>query len=96
MIEGFGPQKCQVLTILNLEIIKNLKKANNQKNSCYYGNRGLSWVKEVVKVIPDWCLRGLRKICNQKKILLAIDASPMQEWDEQGNFLAFESAKSEA
>jgi len=26
-----------------------------------------------IKVIPDWCLRGLRKICNKKKILLILD-----------------------
>ena len=26
-----------------------------------------------IKVIPDWCLKGLRKLCNQKKILLILD-----------------------
>tara|TARA_B110000003_G_scaffold257650_1_gene276153 strand:- start:200 stop:838 length:639 start_codon:yes stop_codon:yes gene_type:complete len=26
-----------------------------------------------IKVIPDWCLRDLRKICNKRKILLILD-----------------------
>ena len=26
-----------------------------------------------IKVIPDFCLRGLRKLCNKKKILLILD-----------------------
>ena len=26
-----------------------------------------------IKVIPDWCLKDLRKLCNQKNILLIID-----------------------
>ena len=26
-----------------------------------------------IKVIPDWCLKGLRKLCNKKNILLILD-----------------------
>ena len=26
-----------------------------------------------IKVIPEWCLKELRKICNKKKILLILD-----------------------
>ena len=26
-----------------------------------------------IKVIPDWCLKELRKICNKKNILLILD-----------------------
>jgi acetylornithine/N-succinyldiaminopimelate aminotransferase len=26
-----------------------------------------------IKVIPAWCLKELRKICNKKKILLILD-----------------------
>ena len=26
-----------------------------------------------IKVIPDYCLKGLRKLCNKKKILLILD-----------------------
>ena len=26
-----------------------------------------------IKVIPDWCLRDFRKLCNKKKILLILD-----------------------
>ena len=26
-----------------------------------------------IKVIPEFCLKGLRKLCNKKKILLILD-----------------------
>ena len=32
-----------------------------------------------IKVIPDWCLRELRKICNKKNILLIL-LSAMWNW----------------
>ena len=45
-----------------------------------------------IKVIPDWCLKGLRKICNQKKILLILDEVQCGI-GRSGNFFAFESSK---
>ena len=45
-----------------------------------------------IKVIPDWCLKGLRKICNKKKILLILDEVQCGI-GRSGNFFAFEAAK---
>ncbi len=44
-----------------------------------------------VKVIPDWCLRGLRKICNEKKILLILDEVQCGI-GRTGKFFAFDHA----
>tara|TARA_A100001015_G_C14667379_1_gene585460 strand:- start:101 stop:724 length:624 start_codon:yes stop_codon:yes gene_type:complete len=45
-----------------------------------------------IKVIPDWCLRELRKICNKKKILLILDEVQCGV-GRSGKFFAFEHAK---
>merc|ERR1712127_1165881 len=45
-----------------------------------------------IKVIPDWCLKGLRKICNKKKILLILDEVQCGI-GRSGNFFAFESSR---
>ena len=45
-----------------------------------------------IKVIPDWCLRGLRKLCNKKKILLILDEVQCGI-GRSGKFFAFEYAK---
>merc|ERR1712086_733897 len=45
-----------------------------------------------IKVIPDWCLKELRKICNQKRILLILDEVQCGI-GRSGNFFAFESSK---
>jgi acetylornithine/N-succinyldiaminopimelate aminotransferase len=44
-----------------------------------------------VKVISDWCLRDLRKICNQKEILLILDEVQCGI-GRSGKFFAFEHA----
>ena len=45
-----------------------------------------------IKVIPDWCLKYLRKICNQKKILLILDEVQCGI-GRSGDFFAFEQSK---
>ena len=45
-----------------------------------------------IKVIPDWCLRELRKLCNKKKILLILDEVQCGI-GRSGKFFAFEYAK---
>ena len=45
-----------------------------------------------VKVIPDWCLKGLRKLCNKKKILLILDEVQCGI-GRTGEFFAFEKSK---
>ena len=45
-----------------------------------------------IKVIPDYCLKGLRKLCNKKKILLILDEVQCGI-GRSGKFFAFEHAK---
>ena len=45
-----------------------------------------------IKVIPEYCLRGLRKLCNKKKILLILDEVQCGI-GRSGKFFAFEHAK---
>ena len=45
-----------------------------------------------IKVIPDWCLKGLRKLCNKKKILLILDEVQCGI-GRTGDFFAFEKSK---
>ncbi len=45
-----------------------------------------------IKVIPDYCLKGLRKLCNKKKILLILDEVQCGI-GRSGKFLSFEYAK---
>ncbi len=45
-----------------------------------------------IKLIPDKCLKYLRKICNQKKILLILDEVQCGI-GRSGNFFAFEQSK---
>ena len=45
-----------------------------------------------IKVIPDYCLVGLRKLCNKKKILLILDEVQCGI-GRSGKFFAFEYAK---
>ena len=45
-----------------------------------------------IKVIPDWCLRELRKICDKKNILLILDEVQCGI-SRTGEFFAFEKSK---
>ena len=45
-----------------------------------------------IKVIPDWCLKELRKLCNKKKILLILDEVQCGI-SRSGDFFAFEKSK---
>ncbi len=45
-----------------------------------------------IKVIPDWCLKELRKLCDKKKILLILDEVQCGI-GRSGNFFAFEKSK---
>jgi acetylornithine/N-succinyldiaminopimelate aminotransferase len=70
MTEGFGP-KIDGFDHFKFGDHKGLKKAITKKTAAIMietimGEGG-------IKVIPEWCLRDLRKICNQKKILLILD-----------------------
>ena len=45
-----------------------------------------------IKVVPDWCLKELRELCNKKKILLILDEVQCGI-SRSGDFLAFEKSK---
>ena len=45
-----------------------------------------------IKIIPDWCLKELRKLCNKKKILLILDEVQCGV-SRSGDFFAFEKSK---
>ena len=45
-----------------------------------------------IKVIPDWCLKELKKLCTKKKILLIAD-EVQTGISRSSDFLAFESSK---
>ena len=70
MTEGFGP-KVGGFDHFKFGNHKELKRKITSKTAAIMiepimGEGG-------IKVIPSWCLRELRKICNQKKILLILD-----------------------
>ena len=44
-----------------------------------------------IKVVPDWCLKELRKLCNKKKILLILD-EVQSGVSRSGDFFAFEKS----
>ena len=89
MTEGFGP-KIDGFDHFEFGNHKSLKKKISNKTAAIMvepimGEGG-------IKVIPDWCLRELRKICNKKKILLILD-EVQSGVGRSGKFFAFEHAK---
>ena len=89
MTEGFGP-KVGGFDHFKFGDHKSLKKAISNKTAAIMvepimGEGG-------IKVIPDWCLKELRKICNKKKILLILDEVQCGI-GRTGNFFAFENSK---
>jgi acetylornithine/N-succinyldiaminopimelate aminotransferase len=89
MTEGFGP-KVEGFDHFIFGDHKGLKKAITKKTAAIMiepvmGEGG-------IKVIPHWCLVELRKICNQKKILLIVDEVQCGI-GRSGKFFAFEYSK---
>ena len=89
MTEGFGP-KIDGFDHFEFGNHKSLKKAITNKTAAIMvepimGEGG-------IKVIPGWCLRELRKICNKRKILLILDEVQCGI-GRSGKFFAFEHAK---
>ena len=89
MTEGFGP-KIGGFDHFDFADHKSLKKKINKNTAAIMietimGEGG-------IKVIPDWCLKELRKLCNKKKILLILDEVQCGI-GRSGDFFAFEKAK---
>ncbi len=88
MTEGFGP-KVPGFDHFNFADHKGLKNAINKKTAAIMIETALG--ESGIKVIPNWCLKGLRKICNKKKILLILDEVQCGI-GRSGRFFAFEDA----
>ena len=89
MTEGFGP-KVQGFDHFNFGDHKKLKKLINKKTAAIMVETILG--EGGIKVIPTWCLKGLRKLCNKKKILLILDEVQCGI-GRTGDFFAFEKSK---
>ena len=89
MIEGFGP-KIDGFDHFNFGDHESLKKAISKRTAAIMVENIMG--EGGVKVIPDFCLRELRKLCNKKKILLIAD-SVQDGIGRSGDFFAFESSK---
>ena len=88
MTEGFGP-KIDGFDHFEFGNHKSLKRSITNKTAAIMVETIMG--EGGVKVIPDWCLRDLRKICNQKEILLILDEVQCGI-GRSGKFFAFEHA----
>ena len=89
MTEGFGP-KVGGFDHFNFGNHKQLEKKINKNTAAIMVETIMG--EGGIKVIPDFCLRGLRKLCNKKKILLILDEVQCGI-GRTGKFFAFEYAK---
>jgi acetylornithine/N-succinyldiaminopimelate aminotransferase len=88
MTEGFGP-KIDGFDHFEFGNHQSLKKSITKKTAAIMVETVMG--EGGIKVIPDWCLRELKKICNKKKILLILDEVQCGI-GRSGEFFAFEHA----
>ncbi len=86
MTEGFGP-KIPGFDHFKYGNHESLKKSITKRTAAIMIEPVLG--EGGIKVIPKWCLKGLRKICDQKKILLICDEVQCGI-GRSGKFFAFE------
>tara|TARA_B100001057_G_scaffold484614_1_gene562935 strand:+ start:1661 stop:2824 length:1164 start_codon:yes stop_codon:yes gene_type:complete len=89
MTEGFGP-KIRGFDHFNFGDHKKLKKLVNKDTAAIMVETIMG--EGGIKVIPDWCLKGIRRLCNKKKILLILDEVQCGI-GRTGDFFAFEKSK---
>jgi acetylornithine/N-succinyldiaminopimelate aminotransferase len=89
MTEGFGP-KISGFDHFNFGDHKKLKKLINKNTAAIMVETIMG--EGGIKIIPDWCLKELRKLCNKKKILLILDEVQCGI-GRTGDFFAFEKSK---
>jgi len=89
MTEGFGP-KVQGFDHFNFGDHKKLKKLITKKTAAIMVETIMG--EGGIKVIPDWCLKGLRRLCNKKNILLILDEVQCGI-GRTGDFFAFDKSK---
>ena len=89
MTEGFGP-KVNGFDHFNFGDHQSLKKLITKNTAAVMVETIMG--EGGIKVIPDWCLKGLRNLCNKKKILLILDEVQCGI-GRTGDFFAFEKSK---
>ncbi|MBD1158853.1 aspartate aminotransferase family protein [Pelagibacterales bacterium SAG-MED19] len=89
MTEGFGP-RIAGFDHFKFGDHKSLKKKITKNTAAIMVETILG--EGGIKVIPDWCLKELKKICNKKKILLILDEVQCGI-GRSGDFFAFEKSK---
>lgn len=89
MINGFGP-RAPGFDHFNFGDHKKLKKLINKNTAAIMVETIMG--EGGIKVIPNWCLRELRKLCDKKKILLILDEVQCGI-GRTGKFFAFEHSK---
>ena len=89
MTEGFGP-KIDGFDHFEFGDHKALKNSITKRTAAIMVETIMG--EGGIKVIPDWCLRDLRKLCDKKKILLILDEVQCGI-GRSGNFFAFENSK---
>ncbi len=89
MLEGFGP-KADGFDHFNFGDHESLNKKITKKTAAIMVETVMG--EGGIKVIPDYCIRHLRKLCNKKKILLILDEVQCGI-GRTGKFFAFEHAK---
>ena len=85
--EGFGP-KVDGFDQVPFADHEAIKKAINKNTAAIMVETIMG--EGGIKVIPDFCLKGLRDICDKNNILLILDE--VQSAYRTGNFFAFESS----
>ena len=89
MTEGFGP-KVSGFDHFDFGDHKSLKKKITKNTAAIMVETIMG--EGGIKVIPDWCLKELRKICDKKGILLILDEVQCGI-GRTGDFFAFEKSK---
>ena len=89
MTEGFGP-KVDGFDHFEFGNHKDFKEKITKKTAAIMVETVMG--EGGIKVIPNWCLKELRKICDKKKILLILDEVQCGI-GRSGNFFAFENSK---
>ncbi len=89
MTEGFGP-KIPGFDHFQFGNHISLKKGINKNTAAIMVETIMG--EGGIKVIPDWCLKELRQLCNKKNILLILDEVQCGI-ARSGDFFAFEKSK---
>ena len=89
MTEGFGP-KVPGFDHFEFGNHKKMKQLINKNTAAIMVETVMG--EGGIKVIPSWCIKELRKICNKKGILLILDEVQCGI-GRSGKFFAFENAK---